>query len=153
MSEVLLRKVANVGFVPADADEAEKVVRFKSGGVVRAKFTQFRNYDFHKKFFAMLKVGFDAWEPPELEHNGLPVQKNFERFRKDCTIAAGFYDPVANLRGEVRAEAQSISFGSMTQEDFEKVYSAVVDVLLSRVLKNYTRADLDRVVNELMGFM
>lgn len=151
-TEVLLRKIQNVGFAPADEAEAEKVVRFKNGGVVRAKFTQFRNYEFHKKFFAMLKVGFDAWEPPELEHKGLPVQKNFDRFRKDCTIAAGFYDPVANLRGEVRAEARSISFASMTQEDFEKVYSAVVDVLLERVLTKYTRADLDRVVEELMAF-
>ena len=101
----------------------------------------------------MLNIGFDAWEPPELEYKGLLAQKSFERFRKDVTIAAGFYDVNVNLKGEVRAEAKSISFAKMEQHEFEEVYSKVADVLLQKVLLTYARADLDRVVMDIMRFV
>lgn len=141
-----------VGFVPATPHDHETLTRVRLGATVRADIVQPRNVQFHRKFFAMLKVGFDAWEPPEQEHKGLPVQKNFERFRKDCIIAAGYYEPVANLRGEVRAEPKSIAFAKMDETEFEQLYSAVADVLLQRVLRNYTREDLDRVVEEILRF-
>lgn len=150
--EMLLTRT-QLGFVPANDGEAEKCRRVKLGATIRAEVAQMRNAAFHRKFFAMLGVGFDAWEPPELEHKGLPVTKNFERFRKDCMIAAGFYDPVANLKGEVRAEAHSIAFGKMSEDEFQTVYSAVSQVLLERVLKHYTRADLDDVVERMVGFL
>lgn len=140
------------GFTPASEEDFEACLRFRVGLEVRADIVQPRNVRFHRKFFAMLKVGFDAWEPPEKVYRGLPVQKNFERFRKDCTIAAGYYEPVANLKGDVRAEAKSISFASMDEAEFEKVYSDVANVILQRVLTNYTRADLDRVVEEIVRF-
>lgn len=140
------------GFVPASDEDFDELRKVKLGSEVRAAIVQPRNVRFHRKFFAMLKIGFDAWEPPEKEHRGLPVQKNFERFRKDCVIAAGYYEPVANLKGEVRAEAKSISFASMAENEFERVYSDVANVLLQRVLINYTRADLDRVVEEIIRF-
>lgn len=152
MTEALLRKVQGGALIPADDESAEALMRVKSGDLVRVKWAQPRNVKFMRKFFAMLNVGFEAWEPPAQEYRGLPVQKNFERFRKDVVIAAGFYDPVANLKGEVRAEAKSISFANMTEDEFEKVYSTVANVLLQKVLRNYTRDDLDRVVEELMRF-
>lgn len=151
--EVLLTKTPQGYMIPLSESEADKCKRFKVGATVRAEVSAMRNHKFHRKFFAMLDVGFDAFDPPESEHRGLPVQKNRERFRKDCIIAAGFYDAVANLNGEVRAEAHSISFASMDDAEFERVYSAVADVLLQRVLRNYTRADLDEVVEKMMGFV
>lgn len=151
--EVLLTKTPQGYMIPLSESEADKCKRFKVGSTVRAEVSAMRNWKFHKKFFAMLDVGFDAFDPPESEHRGLPVQKNRERFRKDCIIAAGFYDAVANLNGEVRAEAHSISFASMDDAEFERVYSAVADVLLQKVLRNYTRADLDEIVERVMGFV
>ena len=151
--EVLLLKTPQGSFVPLDEEQADACRRFKVGSTIRAEVASMRNSKFHRKFFAMLDIGFDAWEPPESEHRGLPVQKNRNRFRKDCIIAAGFYDPVANINGDVRAEAQSIKFSRMDQEDFEKLYSAVANVLLQKVLTNYTRQDLDDVVAQIVGFV
>lgn len=150
--ELLLMKTPHGALVPLDEEQAEACKRFKVGSVIRAEVAAVRNSKFHRKFFAMLDVGFDAWEPAEAYYKGLPAQKNRERFRKDCIIAAGFYDIVSNIRGEVRAEAQSISFSSMDDAKFEKVYSAVANVLLQSILLNYTRQDLDLVVDRLMGF-
>ncbi|CAB3784464.1 DUF1367 family protein [Pararobbsia alpina] len=151
--EVLLTKTPQGYLIPLGEGEADKCRRFKVGATVRAEVSFMRNSKFHRKFFAMLDIGFDAFEPPETEHRGLPVQKSRERFRKDCIIAAGFYDAVANLKGEVRAEAHSISFASMDDEEFERVYSAVANVLLQKVLRNYSRADLDEVVDRMVSFL
>lgn len=149
---IALIKTPLGSLVPATDEDIESVGKLRAGAVIHADFRQMRNVKFHRKFFAMLKLGFDAWEPATPEHRGLPVQKNFERFRKDVTIAAGFYEPVVALNGEVRAEAHSIAFGNMDEAEFEKVYSAAADVLLQRVLKNYTRADLDAVVDRMLAF-
>lgn len=152
MAEVMMLKIQQ-GFVPHDDESRDLISKVKLGNVVRVKFSQPRNVKFHKKFFALLDVGYEAFEPEEQEFRGLPVQKNREQFRKDCIIAAGYYDRVFNLKGEVRAKAKSISFGNMNEEEFGKLYSAIVDVLLQRVLRNYTREDVDRVVEEIMGFV
>jgi len=153
MTEILLMKAPG-GYLQA-CDESGKAIidGWKLGQGVRVTFKKMRNVLFHRKYFAMLDLGFDAWEPAVSEFKGLPVVKNRERFRKDVQCAAGFYELVVNLNGETRAESKSISFGSMDEDEFEAVYSAVADVLLQRVLKTYTRADLDAVVEELMGFV
>jgi hypothetical protein len=60
---------------------------------------------------------------------------------------------VVALNGEAKARAKSIAFGNMAEDEFERVYSAVADVILQRVLRNYTREDLDRVVDEVLRFV
>lgn len=153
MTEIVVTKAQGGYLLPADDMSREVVAKWKLGQGVRVEAQKIRNYKFLKKFFAMLGIGFDAFEPGEQEYNGLPVVKNRKRFHKDCIIAAGFYELVADLNGEVHAEAKSISFANMDEDEFEKVYSAVADVLLQNVLRNYTRDDLDRVVDEIMGFV
>jgi hypothetical protein len=158
MTEIELVKTPD-GLRGWSEDDQAAWKRFKAwlealepGEVVRIGYVKPRISGFHRKFFAMLKLGFDAWEPRCKKYKGHAVQKNFERFRKDITIAAGFYDLVATAAGGVKHEAKSISFASMEQDEFERVYSAVADVLLQGVLVRYNRSELDRVVNELMKF-
>lgn len=115
-----------------------------------------RNPRFHRKFFALLQVGFDAWEPPRVRKSwrGLPVQKNFERFRADVTIAAGYFEQTFNLKGKLQLEPKSIKFSKMEEPEFETLYSAVVDVLLQKVLLSYKgRDELDAIVDRILGFV
>ena len=151
MTELLLIRTPD-GFRPNSIDDAHLLKRWKVGELAMINVTKPRNSLFHRKFFALLDVAFDAWEPPEQEYKGMRVQKNRERFRKDLVIAAGFYDVVANIKGEVRAEAKSISFANMDDIEFEKVYSKIVDVVLQTILTRYTREDLDRVIEQVLGF-
>ena len=109
-------------------------------------------YKFHRKFFALLDVAFDAWEPSPVEYKGQVIEKNRQRFRKDLIILAGFGEPIFNIKGEVRYEAKSISFAKMNSEDFESLYSKVIDVILRRILTNYTRDDLDQIVQKVLNF-
>ena len=141
------------GFRPSSPEDQDLLKRWKLGDLATLDVKRPRNGKYHRMFFAMLDVAFDAWEPPVQEYRGMTVQKNRERFRKDLIISAGFYDVVSNIKGEVRAEAQSISFAKMDDTEFERVYSKVADVVLQTILTRYTREDLDNVVNQILGFV
>lgn len=141
--------------VPADGEAQELLTKVRLGQGVRCKITRVRNLLFHRKMFALFKLAFDVWEPEPVEYKGQPVAKDFDRFRKDMTILAGFFKTVISARGEVRLEAESLSFGSMSEERFEQVYKAVLNVVWSRVLRlagYQDEAEVERVVEELLRF-
>lgn len=148
----LVRTLA--GYAPADAESEEFArKRHKPGQVVTADVVVPRNHKFHRKFFALLNLGFQYWEP-DATHKGRPVLKDFERFRSDVIILAGFYDVVVNLNGELRLEPKSIAWHKMEDDEFERLYQASIQVLLDKVLgaKGFDRAEIDRVVDELLRF-
>ena len=77
----------------------------------------------------------------------------FEDFRSQVTMLAGYKREVTSfLTGEVRWEPLSISFGSMTQDDFEKLYEATIDVLIRYVLKSYSSEDIHQVITGIEEF-
>jgi len=117
--KVHLRKNYDGTFIPADQDTAEWAVKVKTGTVVYAEFKRQRNYEFHKKYFGMINVAFQNQEE----------FLNEELFRKTVQIMAGYFDPIL-FDGNIYKIPKSISFGSMPQEEFEKLYSSVLDVIL-----------------------
>jgi uncharacterized protein DUF1367 len=143
------------GFIPDTAEDWETCKRFKLGEVVKAEVVHPRNLKFHRKFFALIQVGFDLWEEVGVraQYKGEEVRPNIERFRKDVTILAGHAKPVVNLRGEVRMEADSIAFGKMDEETFEKLFSATIDVILRKVLRGKVpEARLREMVDAVLEF-
>jgi len=150
--EVYLTK-SQLGLFPSDAETQAWYDKIKSGEVVRGEFKKVRNYPFLKKYFALLNVGFDNWEPgPVTSKHGWP-EKNFERFRSDIIILCGYYDTVIRLDGSVRIEAQSVSFAKMTEEQFSELYNKTINVLLKHVYdSNMTAEALDNIVNAYMSF-
>lgn len=153
MKELVLTKAAGGVLVPIDPQAAEFIAKMKTGAAVRATVKLQRNPRFHRKYFALLNLAFDAWEPAENTFKGQVVGKNFDQFRNDIVCLAGFYEMATNLRGEVRVTAKSISFASMDQAEFDDLYSATVNVILKHVLTNYDREQLDEVMERLTGFL
>lgn len=151
MDDIYLIKGHGNVLYPDNDDAAESISKLKLGSPVKVKWSKPRNYRFLKKFFCMLDVGFEAWEPTE-EYKGRVVKKDREIFRENVIITAGFKYLVVDINGNVRWRAESISFANMDDERFEKVYSQVANVILEKILHNYTRADLDNVVEKLLGF-
>lgn len=152
--EVLLTKGPGGALVPLDNDEAAKLQRLKAGGVVRADISQMRNGAFFRKWWVLAKYAFDLWsetvEP--IEYKGQPVLPEFQRFRKDLTILAGYYTPVFSARGDLRLEAKSIAWANMPEDEFERLYSATIDVILRKILSGSSmtekklRAHVDNVL-------
>ncbi|WP_142298480.1 DUF1367 family protein, partial [Klebsiella pneumoniae] len=49
--------------IPASPDAREFVKKIRLGAVLYSDFKQARNPAFHRKFFALLNLGFDYWQP------------------------------------------------------------------------------------------
>ena len=145
-----------------DADKAaykrfkSRMARLEVGELITFDVKMPRNSKYHRKFFAMLNLGFEMWEPKRKNksYKGEPVQKNFDRFRSDVLIQAGHYIQTFDLDGNMKLEAVSISFASMDDIQFEATYSSVLDVLLSKVLTTYkNRAEVDSVIEKMLSFI
>ena len=134
--ELLLTKQPSGALAPYDEEQADKLAKIKAGAVVRADIAQMRNVKFHRKFFALINFLFGIWEEgmPVVEYRGNAIKPNKRRFRKDLIILTGRHEATFNIRGEMRLEAHSIAFGRMSEEEFEKLFSDVIDVALNRVL-------------------
>lgn len=155
MIEILCIKNSRGDFVPMNEEEHEKTKKIKAGAVTEVRIVKKRNLKFFRKFFLLRNFLFDIWEEgrPEVRHRGVIIQGNKERFRKDLLIMAGYYDVIVNVRGETRLEAKSMAWDSMDEDVFERLYSACIDVGLSRIVDRpdltheAVRAHCDRLMD------
>lgn len=83
MADLALVRTAN-GMVGATDADREVISKIKYGATVHGDFKKMRNSRFHGKFFALLALAFDYWEPkggliPRQEMRGiLGLAKYFE---------------------------------------------------------------------------
>lgn len=136
MSVVHLRRVPQ-GFVPDTDEDWQACQRFKVGMVAKADVVNPRNLPFFRKWFALVKVGFGLWEETGVVaiYKGEEIRPNFDRFRKDVTILAGYHHAVVNINGELRLEADSIAFGNMDEDTFQKLYNATLATIVQKVMR------------------
>ena len=152
MAIAYLKRMAGGFAIDEVANKPQAFKGIKFGQVVKVDYTANpRNMAYHRKYFALLNIGFDAFEP-SATHKDVVVEKEFEAYREDVIIQAGFYTITADLNGRIRLRAKSISFSKMEPEDFDDLYNKSVNVILQKVLTNYTRADLDHVVEQVIRF-
>ncbi|NOR68524.1 MAG: DUF1367 family protein [Methylomarinum sp.] len=137
----MMRKQEN-NLVAIDDLGVELLRKIKRGDVIEVSVVRKRNYQFHKKLFSLLNYAFENWEHEEVFYKGALVEDNFDVFRENVLIMAGYGYPIVNLKGEVRYIAKSISFASMTQDVFDELYSAVINSILRNVLNNHSEQDL-----------
>jgi hypothetical protein len=151
VATIYLRKLYDT-FAPVSQADAEAMEKLKPNQEYKCELTQPRNIVFHRKAFSLVIFAYSIWEPGEQEYKGRSVQKSFEVFRDEITIMAGYYDQVFKVDGSFKLVAKSWSFANMSQEEFETMYSRIIDVILAKVLNGYTREDLDEQVNRLLGY-
>ena len=148
------------GFLaPASDEDKAAIAHIGAGEVVNISFTRMRNYWFFRRWWALIRFAYDLWEPPELPEDPekqwlkkVVPEKNLERFRKDVTILAGYYEASYRLDGSVRIEAKSISFAQMSEEEFADLYQRTIDIVIKHVCTNYTGEELDALVDEALRF-
>ena len=110
------------GLTPLYNSGYDSYQKLKIGWEGEVTFKQIRNYDFHKKFYALINMAFQNEEQ----------YKNFDHYRKSLIIKAGFYNAY-DMDGWVHKEADSISFASMDGIEFEKLYSKMLDVIIKEM--------------------
>jgi len=141
------------GLVPSDPDSEVWYNKLKAGDIVHAGFKKYRHPVFHRKYFALLKIGYENWIPGEINSKyGVP-EKNFTRFRKDVAILCGYYKNVIRFDGTSRIEAESISFSNMEETEFQKLYNSTIDLFINNIYGTSLDADgLNEIVNKYLQF-
>ena len=154
MSEWHLTKSVSGGYFPSDPQTEDYSRMVRVGGTIHGNFKKVRNPKFHRKFFALLNFAFDRWEPGEIDCKYGTPEKNFDQFRRDAIILAGYYHIVARMDGTARVEPKSISFTAMDENEFSNLYSAVIDVFLKRIpqLSEMSEEEINDVVDRLVAF-
>tara|TARA_R110000850_G_scaffold276016_1_gene416686 strand:- start:681 stop:1115 length:435 start_codon:yes stop_codon:yes gene_type:complete len=143
-----MTKQAGGVMIPASDMEAEKLTKFKTGEMYEVKLKYSRNPKFHRKVFLFFNYCFEFWDGNTVyEHFSNEMQ--FNTFRKDLTILAGFYITTTRLNGDTRIEAESLSFETMEQERFEQVYKALIQAAMKHI---FGRDDDNAIYNRLVRF-
>lgn len=131
---------------PADEHEAEKLKKFKNFCMYEIDIKLARNPQFHGLVFAFFKFCYEHWDGQTVyEH--LSDAEQFERFRKDLTILAGFYVQTVRLNGEIRTEAKSLAFGAMTEEEFKECYTALINAACKHIFRSCDENTYNRLLS------
>jgi len=81
-----------------------------------------RNYEFLKKFFALINLG----------HHNTKLDLPFDVYRKIMIMRAGYFTAYQTDKG-VHYEADSISFGSKSESEFQEIFSRVLDQVIKDI--------------------
>ena len=120
------------GFQPSGGYNEEQFDKLQNGHIYKLIVRKERSAGYHRKILKMLRCAFEHWEPKARNlPEGVMIERDFEKFRKDLTKAAGFYRVVWNLDGTFETVAKSIAFDNMEQPEFEELANAYVDVILN----------------------
>jgi hypothetical protein len=130
MAKYNLTKNAGGVFTPASDLEAKRLERLKTGCVFEVEIVQRRNPKFHGKVFAFFNYVFECWHQGHEFHD---EDKQFETFRKELTILAGFYFETYDINGNLKLEAESLSYENMEPEEFERCYNALIRAAIVNV--------------------
>jgi hypothetical protein len=123
-----------VPLYPSDYDEKRKL---KLGQDYEVDIKNPRNVGFHRKFFALLNVG----------HENTNLQMPFETYRKYMIVKAGYFTAYQTPKG-IYYDPESISFANMNQDQFEEVYSRVLDKIIEDI-----GATKEEIEKQLINFM
>jgi hypothetical protein len=197
MAQLQLIKQSSGILIPATPETSDFLQsKCKLGAVLVADFRLVRNPAFHRRFFALLNLGFEYWEPTGgaisanerklvngyakflagfggnesalldaaeqyLEQiasrritNGISLCKSFDAYRAWVTVEAGHYDAIQLPDGTLRKHPRSIAFSRMDETEFQKLYSAALDVLWRWILSRTfnTRDEAENAAAQLMSF-
>lgn len=149
--KVMMVKQPGGVFTPASEIEADRLTRLKNGIAyeIDVKAGEKRNRGFHGKAFAFFSWCFEYWTAENTDAQYQVESAQFDYFRKSLTKLAGYYDFVVDLNGNTMIEVRSLAYDSMSQEEFEQCYSALINAAIANVFNNTTD---EAILNRLRSF-
>jgi mannose/fructose/N-acetylgalactosamine-specific phosphotransferase system component IIB len=123
------------GFIPEHDSDYEKAKKIKKGESVKISVTRPRNYEFHKKFFALVR----------LVHHNQDIIEEEDDLRLYMIMKAGYVKKIETKDGLMYLP-KSISFAKMDEIEFQDLYNKVIDVAI-KILGTDRKSLLDEVIN------
>jgi hypothetical protein len=127
------------GLQPVFNSDYEKLKesKLKMGEVYEVEIKKKRNYEFHKKFFALIN----------LCHENQDIFDYYDDTREYLTIKAGYYRKIMMPNGNIQVRAKSISFATMDEIEFEELYQRVITAAC-----NFIGIEKEDLLNEILNF-
>lgn len=138
----ILCVVTENGLAPKYDSDREEFSRLKRNTDVLVEVGQKRNYEFHKKFFALLKLTYDNF--PEWMEDNLNVH-SVEDLRTRLKIDLVLYE-VSHYGNQSVIIPKSIAFDKMDETEFEKFYKMSVNHILKNYLKGVTNEQIEEEI-------
>lgn len=137
--------VTSDGFKCATDDDWEKKKTLKRGSVVECTIKEYRNYQFHKLYFAMVNLSWEYLSETQREF----FHDNVDAFRKTVEVAAGHYEPVYNVfHGKWLEVPKSIAFDKLTESEFHDLYEKVKTVIFNTFIPNINKDEFEYVLKD-----
>lgn len=131
-------------FEPVGHDSFRKALKLKLGDAVKIETWKERNLNHHRKYFAFLNTVIYLL-PEDSIYDKL---RNIEYLRKEILVLIGEVDFRFTMEGEKCIEVRSISFKSMDQEKFERIYTMSLNAVLKTYLKDISLQDFEsQIIN------
>lgn len=125
------------GLVPCDDNDFEVKKKLKIGETYEVSVVRFRNYQFHKKYFAMINC---AWE--YLDERQTRFFRSKEVFRKTMEVSAGHCEKIYSVRMKSWIDIpKSIAFNKMGATEFEDLYNEVRAQIFSLALDHISEEE------------
>jgi len=137
MPEIYIRKNRFGSLEPDDKAGIEYVSKLNVGDIIKAKTNKPRNYEFHKKFFALIDLVFENQDKYE----------TLEDLLVEIKLKVGHYKEHLTTKGQIIYLPKSISFAKMDEAEFSIFYEKVIDVILKYFIP-VSRQDLELMINE-----
>jgi hypothetical protein len=136
-----LLKTHNNRLSPADGQAEQYLTKVPFGELVMCTVTRPRNPKFHRKLMSLFQLVYENQE----RYN------NFERFRKEIVMRAGFYEEHTHLTGQVSYIAKSLAFDKMDETEFSDLYDKCCAVIIQYFWPDITQHQLEEAVMDYMG--
>jgi len=126
---------------PVDAVGEALLAEIPQGELVRVTIRRPRNVQHHRLFFALIATIFPHQDLYPTEEMLLAAIK----------VALGYGDSVKLPDGRTIIVPSSISFAKMDQKAFSEFYDRALALILTKILPNVDKADLEREVNDILA--
>jgi hypothetical protein len=127
---------------PMDEPTQERMQKIRFGEVIEVEFKKKRNPLFHRKFFALMQLVFENQEK----------YQTMEALLTEMKLQVGHYDEHVTMGGKLIYQPKSIAFDAMDDIEFSEFYDKVVDATLKFFLRDMDRAELETMVDQIIGF-
>lgn len=134
----LVRKTLT-GLIPVYNSDQERLkdAKLKIGEDYEVEIKKPRNYQFHKKYFALINLCFENQDKFE----------DINDLRYYLTMKSGYVKRIDTGSGEMILP-KSISFASMDKIEFDNLYQKTIDVICK-----FIGIEKEDLLNEILNFM
>jgi hypothetical protein len=115
-------------FIPSRNSDTELSGKIKEGDEVYA--SRKRNPKFHRLVLSLFQLGFDNQDE----------YRDFEVYRKELTKEAGF-----TIEENGKVHARSIAYENMSEEDFNKLYNAILELISVKLQTDKQTLETERI--------